>query len=90
MNNDSIGVIEFHYSGDILNGNQYDSIYHEHYFYYSLKNIKNLLKKYNFNIYHIEKSPISGGSLIVFFSKKKQLTGKKSRFNKMLGVIYEN
>jgi len=80
MNNDSIGVIEFHYSGDILNGNQYDSIYHEHYFYYSLKNIKNLLKKYNFNIYHIEKSPISGGSLIVFFSKKKYNLSKKAYY----------
>ena len=27
---------------------------------------------------------------ITFFSTKKQLTRKNSRFNKMLGVIYEN
>ena len=79
MNVNSTGAIEFHYSGDILNGNQYDSIYHEHYFYYSLKNIKSLLKKYGFNIYHIEKSPISGGSLIVFFSKKKLKLSNKAK-----------
>ena len=91
MNETSTGVIEFHYSGEILKGNQYDSIYHEHYFYYSLKNMKNLLRKYNFYIYHIERSPISGGSLIIFFSKKKYtlsnkgktlfLLEKKSRYN---------
>lgn len=79
MNDSSTGVIEFHYSGEILRGNQYDSIYHEHYFYYSLKNIKNLLRKHKFHIYHIEPSPISGGSLIVFFSKKKHTLSKKAK-----------
>lgn len=71
MHDISLGVIEFHYSGEILKDTQYDSIYHEHYFYYSLSNLNKLLKEFGFNLYHVEKSPISGGSLIILFSKKK-------------------
>ena len=77
MHNESLGVIEFHYSREILKDTQYDSIYHEHYFYYSLTNLKNLLKEFKLNLYHVENSPISGGSLIVFFAKKKYIASKK-------------
>ena len=77
MHDKSLGVIEFHYAKEILKETQYDSIYHEHYFYYSLKNLKNLLEEFKFNLYHVENSPISGGSLIIFFSKKKYLSSKK-------------
>ncbi len=81
MHDDSLGVIEFHYSGEILKDTQYDSIYHEHYFYYSLSNLNKLLKEFNFNLYHVEKSPISGGSLIIFFSKKKyQMSSQLHKF----------
>lgn len=69
MQFNSLGVIEFHYANKIIQDTQYDSIYHEHYFYYSLNNLKNLLENYGFKIYHVEESPISGGSLIIFFSK---------------------
>ena len=83
MHNTSLGVIEFHYSGEILKDTQYDSIYHEHYFYYSLSNLNKLLKEFGFNLYHVEKSPISGGSLIIFFFQKKyKKTSKLKKFIK--------
>ena len=44
----SIVAIEFHYSKDILNELQYDSIYHEHIFYFTVKSLSYLFKKYNF------------------------------------------
>lgn len=72
MNKTSIGAIEFHYSANILNKRQYDSIYHEHIFYFSLKNIEYLLNKHNLYIFHSMTSEISGGSLIIYFSKKKK------------------
>lgn len=77
MDNESIGAIEFHYSRKILEKNQYDSIYHEHIFYFSLTTIQNLLKRHNLHIFDCLESKISGGSLIVFFSKKKK---KNSEF----------
>lgn len=64
------GIIEFHYSGKILKELQYDSIYHEHLCYFSIKSITYLLNKFSLNPYHIEKSPISGGSYVIYFSKE--------------------
>lgn len=67
----TIVAIEFHYSKDILTDLQYDSVYHEHIFYFTVKTISNLFKKYGLNAFDVFKSPISGGSLVLLFSKNK-------------------
>lgn len=69
LKDDGIGVIEFHYSQIILDELHYDSVYHEHLFFYSLKSITYLLKEYGLKPFDLTKSPISGGSLVVYFSK---------------------
>ena len=50
----------------------YDSIYHEHLFYFSLKTISYLLNIYELNVFDIAVSPISGGSWIIYFSKERK------------------
>jgi hypothetical protein len=70
-NKKSIVAIEFHYSKDILLDLQYDSIYHEHIFYFTIKTISTLFKKHNLHPFDVFKSPISGGSLVLLFSKEK-------------------
>ena len=70
-NDNSIVVIEFHNSTTILNELHYDSIYHEHIFFFSIKTITNIFKKYGLYSFDIFKSPISGGSWVLFFSKRK-------------------
>ena len=65
-------VVEFHYSKIIQKELHYDSIYHEHLFYFSIKTILNLFKKYSLFPQDIGTSPISGGSLVIYFSKKKK------------------
>jgi len=69
MSNTGIGAIEFHYAGTILKEKHYDSIYHEHIYYFTIKTLENILKKYKLNIFDCQTSPISGGSLIIYFSK---------------------
>ena len=69
---ESIVAIEFHYSKDILNELQYDSIYHEHLFYFTIKTISNLFSKYSLYPFDVFSSPISGGSLVLIFSKKER------------------
>ena len=71
-NNKSMVAIEFHNSSIILNELHYDSIYHEHIFFFSIKTITNVFKKYGLYSFDIFKSPISGGSWVIFFSKKKK------------------
>ena len=72
LDDKGVGVIEFHYSGKILKELQYDSIYHEHLCYFSIKSISYLLESFGLNPFHAEESPISGGALVIFFSKFKK------------------
>lgn len=74
---DGVGVIEFHYAGKILDELQYDSIYHEHLCYFSLKTMEYLLSKFSLYPFHVELSPISGGAYVVYFSKNKRQKSKR-------------
>ena len=73
LDDNGIGIIEFHDAGLILKGLQYDSIYHEHLFYFSLQTICFLLKQHGLNVYDLTSSPISGGAWMIYFSKRNQL-----------------
>ena len=72
LRNDGVGIIEFHYAGQILQELHYDSIYHEHLCYFSIKSITYLLELYGLSPFHINTSPISGGSYVMYFSKRKE------------------
>jgi SAM-dependent methyltransferase len=67
---DGLFIMEFHEATKILTEIHYDSIYHEHTFYHSIKSISEAAKIAGLNPFDIEVSPISGGSFILFFSKK--------------------
>lgn len=63
---DGMVVIEFHYAKTILEELHYDSIYHEHLCYFTLKSLTHLLNAHGLHPFDIEESPISGGSLVLF------------------------
>ena len=71
LSKDGTAIIEFNYAKIIQDELHYDSIYHEHLFYFTIKTLSNLCKKYNLNVYDVDKSPISGGSLVLYFSKNE-------------------
>ena len=58
-------IFEVHYLENLIKENQWDNIYHEHLYYYSVTAIQNLLKKYGLNIKNVEKIPIHSGSIRV-------------------------
>jgi hypothetical protein len=86
LNKNGVGAIEFHYTQSILDETQYDSIYHEHLSYFSLSSISYLLEKHNLFPFDIQKSPISGGALIVYFSREQRSVSKRFQEKK----IHEN
>lgn len=69
LKDDGVGAIEFHWVDKILNELHYDSIYHEHFFYHSLHSVDQLLKRHQLTLFDVTESPISGGSLVAYFSK---------------------
>jgi len=71
-----VGIIEFHDSSLLLKELQYDYIYHEHLFYFTLQSIQNLLIQHELYAFDVDRSPISGGSWVVYFSSEEK---QKSR-----------
>lgn len=64
-------VTESHYLLDLLETVQYDSIYHEHLKYYSVKSIIRLFDYYDFTVVEVDRIPNYGGSIRVYAKKGK-------------------
>jgi hypothetical protein len=72
IKDEGIAIVEFHYGEKIMSELQYDSIYHEHLFYFSFQSLRYLLEKYGLSAFDYNVSPISGGSIALYCSKNKQ------------------
>lgn len=62
-------IIEVQYLVDLIDKFQFDFIYHEHLFYYTLTSLKNLFKPHNLSILDFEFIPIHSGSIRVIIGK---------------------
>ncbi|MDA9733452.1 class I SAM-dependent methyltransferase [Candidatus Pelagibacter sp.] len=67
LDDNGIGIVEFHYALNLIEKKQFDIIYHEHYSYYSIFSLNYLLKKHKLKIFDIEYLKTQGGSLRVYF-----------------------
>jgi len=72
LTDEGTGVIEFHSGQIIAEDLHYDSIYHEHLCFFTAHSLGWLLIKYGLYPYAVDSSPISGGSLVCYFSKCKR------------------
>lgn len=69
LHTDSVFFMEFHWAHDLLTGLHYDSIYHEHTCYHSIRTVERTLEKFGLHIFNAFNSPISGGSVVVSCSR---------------------
>ena len=60
--------IEFPHLLRLLEGNQFDTIYHEHYSYLSLRVVQRIAKEAGLEVVDVEEIPTHGGSLRVWLS----------------------
>ena len=58
-------IFEVHYLKSLIEGNQWDNIYHEHIYYYSITALHNMFKRYGMTIIDFEEIPIHSGSIRV-------------------------
>ncbi len=58
-------IFEVHYLKSLIEGKQWDNVYHEHIFYYSITAINNMFKKYGMTVVDFEEIPIHAGSIRV-------------------------
>lgn len=71
LKENGIITMEFPHLLNLIKYKQFDTIYHEHYFYFSLYTINYLLNKNNLYIFKVKKINTHGGSLRVYISRDK-------------------
>ena len=59
-------ILEFPYFGELIDNLEFDTIYHEHVFYFYLSPLVPLFARHGLEVEHVERLPIHGGSLRVF------------------------
>ncbi len=73
LKDDGVFIFEVHYLGKIIEEMQYDFIYHEHIYYYSLLALENHLKRHGMVIFDIKPISIHGGSIRFYAAKKDSI-----------------
>lgn len=68
---DAIFVSQSHYLPELIDGCEYDTIYHEHARYFTLSSMQNLFEQYDIEIFDVERSDFYGGSIIVYGAHTK-------------------
>ncbi|MDO8639227.1 MAG: class I SAM-dependent methyltransferase [Candidatus Daviesbacteria bacterium] len=71
LNNEGVLIIEAPYLVDLLQKNLFDTIYHEHVSYLSVRPLQTLFKRFNMTILDVEETDSHGGSIRVFVKKNE-------------------
>lgn len=65
-----VATIEFQHVKNVLENNQFDTIYHEHFCYHSLITIEKLFQEHGLAVFDVEELVTHGGSLRLFLDKR--------------------
>lgn len=86
LEDDGIFLMQFPYSKDLIEKNLFDTIYHEHLSYFSVKSLLVLAQDSDLEIFNIEKSDLDGGSLKVYWKKRsnKKMRTNQDKLNRIL------
>ena len=82
---EGVATFEFPHLLNLVQQNQFDTVYHEHYSYLSLIAVNNIFASNGLSIFDVEKLPTHGGSLRVFAQRKD--TGKSIRSTAVDSVL---
>jgi len=93
LKHEGIITLEFPHILQLINKNQFDTIYHEHFSYFSLITLKKLFEMHKLKIFDVEELNTHGGSLRIFvkhkdnnFEKERKSVKKILEKEKMFGL----
>ena len=81
----AVASFEFPHLLQLMRQNQFDTIYHEHFSYFSLFVVQELLLRHGLAIYDVDELPTHGGSLRI--SVRHSANGHSSRSTKVERVL---
>ena len=77
-------TLEFPHLERLIAENQFDTIYHEHFSYFSLITIEHMAARHNLRIFDVEQLPTHGGSLRVYLCLRGARHAKSSAVDSLL------
>ncbi len=80
-------TIEFPHVLNLVEQNEFDTIYHEHFFYFSILSLTNILGKYNMSIYNLDELETHGGSIRLYVTHSGNNVDKNSNKENVLKLI---
>jgi len=66
LNKNGIITFEFPHLMQMIDKNQFDTVYHEHFSYLSLTTVRQIFNEFGLDIFDVEELPTHGGSLRIF------------------------
>lgn len=66
LDGQGIATFEFPHLSNLMEHNQFDTVYHEHYSYLSIEALKPIFASHNLDIFHVESLNTHGGSLRLY------------------------
>lgn len=70
LDKDGLFIMEAPYLIDFLQKKYFDLVYHEHLSYWSIKSLIALFKRFDMEVFDVQKVAVHGGTIRVFISKK--------------------
>jgi 2-polyprenyl-3-methyl-5-hydroxy-6-metoxy-1,4-benzoquinol methylase len=74
LNDTGVITFEFPHLLQLIDKNQFDTIYHEHFSYLSLLAVKQIFESHGLHIFDVEEVSTHGGSLRIFAKHNKDIT----------------
>ncbi len=84
---DGLAVIEVPYLADLVQGNEFDTIYHQHLCYFTLTSLEVLFENAGLRLDHAKRIAVHGGSLRL---QVRHGTGSAGRVRKLIEAEQEN
>lgn len=79
-------TFEFPHLLNLIKQRQFDTIYHEHYSYFSLLVVDEVFSRHGLRIYDVDRLPTHGGSLRVFVCHDTALFSRDNKVEDLLGI----
>lgn len=81
-------ALEFPYGMDMIEKVEFDTIYHEHVFYFTLLPLIPLFERHGLGIFHVERIAIHGGSLRIFAAHHGAEQVRESLVERSVDEVY--
>ncbi len=90
LDDNGVFIIEFPYVLNLIKDNVFDSIYHEHLSYLAISPLSKFFQRFKMKIVDIKKTPVQGGSLMIFVQKSIGKFKTSKSVSKYLKLEKEN